>query len=273
MNEDLQNIAQLTINAGRKIMQIYAMDFEVYNKQDTSPVTQADQQAEAIILAGLNQTSPNIPIIAEEIASENKLPTLLENGNGTFFMVDPLDGTKEFINKRDEFTVNIAKISNRQAIMGVIYVPAFKTLYIGDIKQKLALKIQLNDKADLQNPISIIDISHKKQKNHPLKILASRSHINQQTQAYIENLKQKNKGDIEIVNIGSSYKLCLLAEGKADIYPRFGLTMEWDIAAGHAILSAAGGAILQPDETPFLYGKQRQKFLNGNFIAKSNSVV
>ncbi len=265
MNSTLLQLSKLAIKAGVKIMKIYAEDFEVYNKQDASPVTMADRLVEKIIIAGLKDISPNIPIIAEEMASDNKLPSLKNSGN-LFYLVDPLDGTKEFINKRNEFTVNIALIENNKPIIGVIFAPASNMLYVGDTKQKIAYHYKLNDDFNLDNPVFKQNIAHIKSSKKPYRVLASRSHINVETLRYIEALKVKHN-HIEIMNIGSSLKLCLLAQGAADIYPRFGPTMEWDIAAGHAILTAANGYLHNADGTEFIYGKEDKGYLNPNFIA------
>lgn len=266
MNLYLQQLSTLAIEAGVKIMQIYAKDFEIFTKQDLSPVTQADQLAEEIIIAGLQKLTPNIPIIAEEMASEGALPQLSPQCDEDFYLVDPLDGTKEFVNKRKEFTVNIALIKNHHPIVGVIFAPALNLLYIGDVEANIAVKYQLNDAFDLTNPLSTTDIKQAKLPNKPFKILASRSHMNEKTGDYIQKLTDQHK-EVEIINTGSSLKLCSLAAGDADIYPRFGPTMEWDIAAGHAILNAANGRIENAEGGAFTYGDQKNDFRNGNFIA------
>ncbi|PCI85656.1 MAG: 3'(2'),5'-bisphosphate nucleotidase [Hyphomicrobiales bacterium] len=266
MDQYLQQLSELALIAGRKIMQIYVKDFKVDTKQDTSPVTEADRLAEEIIVAGLKRITPNIAIIAEEMAAEGALPKLSSNANESFYLVDPLDGTKEFIHKRGEFTVNIALIKNHKPIIGIIFAPTLNQLYVADVEQNYAQLFELNNEFDLSKPLSQKDISTANIPNIPFKILASRSHINAQTEAYIEDLRNQHD-EVEIVNIGSSLKLCLLAAGEADIYPRFGPTMEWDIAAGHAILSAAGGYIKTDNGDDFTYGDQKNEFRNGNFIA------
>lgn len=266
MDQYLQQLSELTLLAGQKIMQIYAKDFEIYTKQDTSPVTEADRMAEDIIVAGLKRITPNIPIIAEEMAAEGALPKLSSNTNESFYLVDPLDGTKEFIHKRGEFTVNIALIKNHKPVVGVIFAPVLKQLYVADVEQNFVQMFELNDEFDFSKPLNQKDISAANISNEPFKILASRSHINAPTEAYIEDLRGQHD-ELEIVNIGSSLKLCLLAAGEADIYPRFGPTMEWDTAAGHAILNAAGGYITTDTGDDFSYGDQKNEFRNGNFIA------
>lgn len=270
MNQYLQQLSELAIIAGQKIMQIYVKNFEIYTKQDTSPVTEADRLAEDIIVAGLKRITPNIPIIAEEMASEGALPKLSADANESFYLVDPLDGTKEFIHKRGEFTVNIALIKNHKPVIGIIFAPVLKQLYVADVEQGYAQMFELNDEFDLTAPLNQKDISAANLPNQPFKILASRSHITPSTETYIEELRAQ-QGEIEIVNIGSSLKLCLLAAGEADIYPRFGPTMEWDIAAGHAILNAAGGYIDTDNGEEFTYGDQDNEFRNGNFIAHAHA--
>lgn len=266
MNQYLQQLSELALIAGQRIMQIYAKDFEIYTKQDTSPVTEADRLAEDIIVAGLERITPDIPIIAEEMAADGALPKLSNSADESFYLVDPLDGTKEFIHKRGEFTVNIALIKNHKPMIGIIFAPTLKQLYVADVEQNYAQMFKLNDEFDLNSPLAQTDISAANTIHEPFKILASRSHINAPTETYIDKLRHQHK-NIEIVNIGSSLKLCLLAAGQADIYPRFGPTMEWDIAAGHAILNAAGGHIETDTGEEFTYGDQKNQFRNGNFIA------
>lgn len=266
MNQYLQQLSVLAIDAGRSIMKIYTQDFAIYTKQDSSPVTKADQLAEEIIVAGLQKLTPHIPIIAEEMAADGKLPDLTGKLDQAFYLVDPLDGTKEFINKRDEFTVNIALIDQNRAKIGVVFAPALNLLYVADVTNHIAIMYKLNDEFNFASPLSETDLTAKNTRNKPYKILASRSHMNFETEQFISKVKVEN-ADLEIMNIGSSLKLCLLAQGIADIYPRFGPTMEWDIAAGHAILSAAQGEVTTETGHEFLYGDQDNQFRNGNFIA------
>ncbi|MCJ8324389.1 MAG: 3'(2'),5'-bisphosphate nucleotidase CysQ [Rhizobiales bacterium] len=266
MNQYLQQLSALAIDAGRSIMKIYAQDFAVYTKQDLSPVTEADQLAEQIIVAGLQKLTPHIPIIAEEMAAEGRLPNLTGKLDQAFYLVDPLDGTKEFINKRDEFTVNIALIDQNKAIIGVVFAPALSLLYVADVAKNIAIMYKLNDDFNLAKPVSETDLTAKNSANKPYTILASRSHMNVATEQFIDQAKAQHAG-LEVMHIGSSLKLCLLAQGVADIYPRFGPTMEWDIAAGHAILSAANGQLTTDTGDDFLYGDQNNQFRNGNFIA------
>jgi 3'(2'), 5'-bisphosphate nucleotidase len=240
--------------AGSKIMEYYGEDFNVSYKKDDSPVTLADQEAEKIILKDLKTLSPHIPIIAEESSAVGHIPDV----DDIFWLVDPLDGTKSFISKNDEFTVNIALIENGNPTLGLIYAPALKTLY-STPSPSLATRQEMTDhiKFGKEEIISV------RQKNiQKLTAVASKAHRDEQTDAF---LKERNITDIK--SVGSSLKLCMIAEGVADIYPRFGPTMEWDIAAGHAILNAAGGKIIHPNGDVF--GYKKKGFFNGAFIASS----
>ncbi len=229
-------------------MEIYGSDFATALKSDASPVTAADTAAENLIIAGLKQHFPNIPIIAEEQQAEGQQIAVAD----LFFLVDPLDGTKEFISRNGEFTVNIGLIKNGQPISGVVYAPALNEIYVGEVGMG-AFRAQspyLQFTAITARPCPTLGPT----------ILASRSHRDAETEAYITAQKPA-----AVSNAGSSLKFCRLAEGKADLYPRFGRTMEWDTAAGHAVLSAAGGKLTKPEGTPFTYGKPG--FANGPFIA------
>jgi 3'(2'), 5'-bisphosphate nucleotidase len=241
--QDLEVLGRLAIAAGQKIMEIYATDFAAQTKSDASPVTTADTAAEAIILEGLRRDFAGIPIIAEEQAAAGHI----EKIGGRFFLVDPLDGTKEFISKNGEFTVNIGLIEKGAPVMGVVYAPALNELFTGAMGYgafRNGVKIEARP-CPAQGPV----------------VLASRSHRDPETEAFIATQKCS-----AISNAGSSLKFCRLAEGKADLYPRFGRTMEWDTAAGHAVLVAAGGSVTNTDGTPFRYGKPG--FANPAFIAK-----
>lgn len=251
----LLELAQL---AARAIMAIYATDFAARNKSDNSPVTQADEKAEAIILAGLKQYWPEIPVIAEEAAAAGHMPEC----KNQFFLVDPLDGTKEFVSRNGEFTVNIALIENGQPILGVVYAPAIQLIYWGEAGVGSA-------KAALKPEDDLLIAQWQKIKIRSLPqdgatVLASRSHRDTETDAYLATLKVK-----QIIGAGSSLKFCTIAAGAADIYPRFGRTMQWDTAAGHAILAAAGGKVNQADGTPLIYGKRMHGFDNPAFIASA----
>ena len=251
----VEKALELAVEAGDKIMEIYQTDFDVALKDDQSPVTLADQLAEEIILKGLQQTFQGLPIVAEEEAAAGRIPDI----DTHFALVDPLDGTREFLNRNGAFTVNIALIEKSQPIAGVVHAPALERTFIGDVDNG-AFEIKDGEK---QN------IFVRQAKQDTLCAVASRSHRDEQTNQFIKQAKVQ-----EIVSIGSSLKFCLLAAGEADIYPRFGRTMEWDTAAGHAVLRAAGGSVTKQDDTPFLYGKRNQAhdtdFANPAFIARGD---
>jgi 3'(2'), 5'-bisphosphate nucleotidase len=234
-------------SAGTKIMAIHNQDPDVDFKSDGSPVTEADRTAEAIILAALNQLAPDIVVISEENAASHSLKAPYR-----YFLVDPLDGTKEFL-KRDckgSFTVNIALIENRAPIMGIVYAPALDRLFIG-IDGKGA-----NEKsADTSKALSI-----RIPPASGALAVASASHRDDATNKWLAEHDIANT-----VSIGSSLKFCLVAAGEADVYPRFGPTMEWDTGAGDAVLRAAGGHVTHLDKSVFLYGKP--KYRNDSFIA------
>jgi len=255
------------LKAGWKILDIYDNeDFNVEFKDDNSPLTIADKAAHDIISTELIQT--NIPILSEE----GKHQSYDERKAWEYlWVVDPLDGTKEFIKRNGEFTVNIALIHEQKTVMGIIYSPVLKTLYFN----------QLNGEAFMVNNIVLADnevntlkkvhgekVRIPQQLNRKYSVVASRSHLSNETKTFIGKLETKHS-EIEIVSMGSSLKLCLLADGTADIYPRFAPTMEWDTAAGHAIVKAAGGNVINYDTNKEVrYNKEN--LLNPWFIAKSS---
>ena len=240
--------------AGRKILDVREGNLGVTIKGDQSPVTIADQQAEIIILASLKDIAPEIPVIAEESVSAGIIPETKE----IFWLVDPLDGTKEFISGGSDFTVNIALIEDGIPTFAIIYVPVTGKLYTALDTHTAILQDVVNDEiSPNETPIKTRTIP-----KDGMVAVASKSHMDEKTKVYLDDYDIK-----ETVSVGSSLKFCIVATGDADIYPRFGPTMEWDIAAGHAILQAAGGSVSNPDGTPFQY--QKQGFLNGAFIASS----
>jgi 3'(2'), 5'-bisphosphate nucleotidase len=259
--DDLLRIAidAITI-AGKTVMDIYQNSYKIEIKKDNSPLTYADLKSNEIITNFLTGTS--IPLISEE-SSTVKYET--RKTWERFWIVDPLDGTKEFIQKNGEFTINIALVENQKPVVGIVYAPAINTLYFSSI-EKGAFKIIL----DLKKPNKSSEILLKATKIKPVKnkklvIAASRSHLNLKTIDFIENLKEKYPS-VKVINKGSSLKFCLVAEGLANIYPRFGRTMEWDSAAGHAIINATGGKIFTPDDgNELIYNKS--ELHNLDFIA------
>ena len=248
-------LVNLALQAGREIMAIYATDFGASTKSDLTPVTEADEAAERVILEGLAKLDPHTPVISEEAASAGRIPQV---GN-SFYLVDPLDGTKEFVSRNGEFTVNIARIENGVPVVGVVYAPAIGRIFWGDTSKGAAEgKIAGNE-----------TISWKKLLVRPCPgdgaiVVASRSHRDSATDDYLKTVKVA-----KLVSAGSSLKFCLIAAGEADIYPRFGRTMEWDTAAGHAVLLAAGGKVLNSDGQPLCYGKRERGFDNPGFIASA----
>jgi 3'(2'), 5'-bisphosphate nucleotidase len=248
------------IEAGRAACAIYQGEFKVQTKQDESPVTAADHAAEAIILARLAAAAPEIPIVAEEQVAAGRVP---ETGRA-FFLVDPLDGTKEFIQRRGDFTVNIALVRERAPVLGVVYAPAKSQLYAGDVEARHAFCSAQPVNDEVTAARSTIHVRTPPAVG--LTVVASRSHLNAETDQYLRRLKTS-----QLVSVGSSLKFCLVASGEADVYPRLGPTMEWDTAAGHAVLAAAGGTVINLDSTPFRYGKP--EFRNPSFIATSTLTV
>jgi len=248
----LSEIVVLADLAGAEIMKIYRGDMQVRQKADSSPVTAADEAAEEIILAGLRKLTPDIPIVAEEETAAGKI---VEVGDQPYWLVDPLDGTKEFIAHRDEFTVNIALIENLSPTMGVVLAPALDTSYAADGPGTAIRRI------GNQPPQSI---AARRIPDQNVIVTASRSHGNKDKMQAL--LTGYALGDVVVS--GSSIKFCIVACGEADIYPRYGPTCEWDIAAGHAVLNAAGGSVCTLDGNDMRYGKP--KFLNPEFIAYGN---
>lgn len=253
-----------SIIAGLDILKIYNdpnSDFSIEKKADNSPLTIADKVSHNIIVNCLKKT--DYPILSEE---GSHLSYKEREKWDLFWLIDPIDGTKEFINKNGEFTVNIALVKNGEPIFGVIYVPVLKLLYVGE--SDIGAWKLLTDKKDISWN-SIIDDKNSLPvniTNSAYRVVASRSFMNKDTEEFIEELKRSYK-DIDIVSKGSSLKICMVAEGSADIYPRFGPTMEWDTAAGHAIALGAGKSITLSDQkTPLSYNKK--ELLNPYFIVK-----
>jgi 3'(2'), 5'-bisphosphate nucleotidase len=242
----LEDIAVAAREAGEAILEIVRRGFDVEHKQDSSPVTEADRAAELIILAALAKAAPGVPIIAEEEVAAGRIPA---HGD-TYFLVDPLDGTKEFVRGGDDYTVNIGLIVNGTPHLGVVFAPATEQLHAGIVGEGAWLE-------DLSNRIPI----STRKPGSELVAVASKSHFNQPTADYLCEAAK----DCGYVGIGSSLKFCIVAEGRADIYPRLSPTSEWDTAAGHAVLLAAGGRVDGPDGEPLGYGKRA--FLNRGFVA------
>ena len=265
MNESLLQIAiKAALESGQDIMKIYNRDFTIAYKEDSSPLTEADLTANKTIMKYLMPT--NIPIISEE----NKQLDYNERKHWeSCWIVDPLDGTKEFVKKNDEFTVNIALVNNGKLLLGVIYAPALKLLYFTNEDKSAAFRIEVKDSDALDgNMFNENNAIHpSKSRRSDIKVVASRSHLNEATTKFIENIKDYDK--VEMVSKGSSLKFCLVAEGKADLYPRFAPTMEWDTAAGQAICEAVGLQVLDlSTQKPMVYN--RANLLNNHFLVSKN---
>ena len=251
------------LEAGAVEMRHYETGVAVQTKADSSPVTLADEEAEEILLAALAKFAPGVPVVAEEAVSGGSIPTVGE----LFFLVDPLDGTKEFINKRGEFTVNVALVERGVPVAGIVYAPALGDLYATLGRGQAGLARVARE----ARPQSIADCGFQRIRvrapdRNALVAVASRSHMTAETEAFLAGYPIAERRDS-----GSSLKFCLIARGEADIYPRLAPTMEWDIAAGHAVLAAAGGAVTTPEGKPFRYGKSDTGFRNGDFVAWGTS--
>jgi 3'(2'), 5'-bisphosphate nucleotidase len=244
MKQLLEKAIQAAIEAGKAIMEVYATEFDIETKEDNSPLTRADTRANEIITRMLEPS--NLPVVSEEGKS---IPYHKRETWQRFWLIDPLDGTKEFINRNNEFTVNIALIDQGMPVMGIVYAPVMDLLYFSDQhgawkKEQASADTLLLSDADNLKPVSLrLPLS-----NHSsgYTIVASRSHLNAQTTTFINQVKREHS-EIRIISRGSSLKLCMIAEGLADVYPRFGITSEWDIAAGHALIIAAGGKVVSAE--------------------------
>lgn len=243
----MPKVIAIAEQAGAVILEHYAGGTTVSTKADASPVTAADEAAEAVILAALKELTPSLPVVAEEAVAQGKVP---EVGGGPFWLVDPLDGTKEFISRNGEFTVNIALVEERRPVLGVVLAPARGIAWWGAMGQG----------ACRREGGEVRTIQVRPRPAQGAVAVASRSHRDAATDAWLAE-----NGITDTVSAGSSLKFCLVAEAKADVYPRFGTTMEWDTAAGHAVLRAAGGEVRTTAGEPFLYAKPA--FRNPGFIA------
>jgi 3'(2'), 5'-bisphosphate nucleotidase len=246
-NAWLEPVCGIARRAGEVVMAVYASDFEVRGKADASPVTLADERAEAVIVAALRELAPGVPIVAEEAVAAGQVP----ESAARFWLVDPLDGTKEFISRNGEFTVNIALVEGGAPVLGVVLAPAIGRLFAGHVGHGAWV-----EEDGQRRPIQC-----RKVPPEGLTVVASRSHGD----AAALDAFLGGRPVAALRNAGSSLKLCLVAAGEADLYPRLGRTMEWDIAAGHAVLAAAGGRVTDLDGAPLRYGKPG--FDNPHFVA------
>ncbi|MGR3273293.1 3'(2'),5'-bisphosphate nucleotidase [Thalassococcus profundi] len=254
-----REMRRLAIEAGVKIMEIYDADqMDVEVKADDSPVTAADKAADELISDGLRAAFPDVALVTEEQAASHRVDAT------TFLIVDPLDGTKEFINRRGDFTVNIALVEDGCPVRGVVYAPAKKRMFYTDSVGK---SVEETGEFDPETPGETRPIRVSTPNNSALMVVASKSHRDQATDDYIAKYEVK-----DMTSAGSSLKFCLVATGEADLYPRLGRTMEWDTAAGHAVLAGAGGRVVRfDDHTPLAYGKLN--YANPFFIAYAPGIT
>lgn len=248
----VEHLIDIAKRAGNAILNVYNTDFSVYEKSDQSPLTEADLAAHKTIANSLLELTPEIPILSEESAN---IPYSLRRTWERYWLIDPLDGTKEFIKRNGEFTVNIALIENMRPILGVIYVPVTQVTYYGSTDGGAFKQSQGEDAKQIK-----VSPTH----NHPIRVAGSRSHAGDSLKCYLDNL-----GEHEIISMGSSLKSCLVAEGKADIYPRLGPTSEWDTGAAQAVVEAAGGRITDTNMQPLRYNS-KDSLLNPDFFVFGN---
>ncbi len=260
LSDFARKLMQIAWQAGEIILTHYDAGVETRHKDDNSPVTAADEDAEKYILSQLRAEWPEIGVVAEEEAAAGKIQTI----GSRFFLVDPLDGTKEFIKKNGEFTVNIAEIEDGVPVRGVVYAPAKHRMWLGDgANGAFEIDTAPHSPAD---PAAARPIAARRAPEDGLIAVASRSHRDTKTEEYLAAYPVT-----DFLAAGSSLKFCLVAAGEADIYPRHGRTMEWDTAAGHAVLAAAGGTVTQLDGAPFIYGKVAEGFANPFFVARGRT--
>ena len=247
--EFLPSIIRIAEQAGQKILDIYQTDFSVKNKEDDSPLTAADMASHDSIITGLTELTPDIPILSEE---STNIPYATRKAWSLYWLVDPLDGTREFVKRNGEFTVNIALIENHQPILGVVHVPATDLCYYAFKGQGAYKKVSGE---------SSVMVKTKVTSDNKFTVAGSRSHGSEQQQLFFDALGD----DVEVTAIGSSLKICLVAEGLVDIYPRFGPTSEWDTAAAHAIVCEAGGVVTDTQFNPLQYNS-KESILNPHFL-------
>ena len=260
-SEIITEICNISIEAGSIINKFYKLKNNIAYKKDQTPLTEADLASNEFIIKSLSKIDSSVPILSEEKLVDWEIRKNWEK----YWLIDPLDGTKEFIKKNDEFTVNIALIKNNSPIMGVIYAPALSTLYFASLKKgtyKMKCKKKINS---LNNSYKVH--TSTKNKSQKMKIICSRSHNN----IMIQNWLNKNINKYDIINKGSSLKFCYVAEGAADLYVRTSPSSEWDIAAGHIILAEAGGKITTIDGKKILYNT-KENVINPYFIASCNLI-
>jgi 3'(2'), 5'-bisphosphate nucleotidase len=251
----LDAVLDISRRAGEAILEVYGTDFSVEAKADRSPLTEADLRAHRVIVEGLAALTPDLPVLSEESAS---VPYRTREGWGRYWLVDPLDGTKEFVSRNGEFTVNIALIEGHAPDLGVVYAPVKEVAYLGGVRLG-AWRIE-RDRA--REPIAV-----QRSLRRPTRVVGSRSHAGESLQRFLANL-----GECELVSMGSSLKLCLVADGTADIYPRLGPTSEWDTAAAQAVVEGAGGRVTDTRLERLRYNA-KPELLNPHFLVFGDSSV
>ena len=251
-NNLIEKVCAIACKAGAAIMEVYSGDFNVENKSDNSPLTVADRLSHEIITRDLQNLSRDIPVLSEE---GKDIPYETRKNWKYFWLIDPLDGTKEFIKRNGEFTVNIALVDGNSPVLGVVQVPAQNKLFCGVVGKWTF--VREGDGAPLPIRVRSADLSAG------LTVIMSRSHPSPELEGYLKNMKVA-----QALAVGSSLKLCAIAEGKADLYPRLGPTMEWDTAAGQAVVEAAGGSVMTPEGMPLTYNKKN--LLNPYFVVKGS---
>ena len=260
----VDSLTEAALTAGRVVMEVYGGDIAVVSKADRSPVTLADERAERSILADLARLLPDATVVAEEQVAGGHVPADL---GARFVLVDPLDGTKEFISRNGEFTVNIAVIEGGRPVVGIVHAPALGDIYVGVVGRGAR-----RGRIGADGGVDWCDIAVRPVPAAGLVVLASRSHAGPETEALLTHLAVAQR-----VSAGSSLKFCRVAAGEADLYPRLGRTMEWDTAAGDAVLTAAGGRVARVDGAPFVYGKRDQEtdvdFANPWFLASGSDAA
>jgi 3'(2'), 5'-bisphosphate nucleotidase len=250
----VEPLLALARQAGAAIMRVYSEDFAVSHKDDRTPLTEADMASHNLIVAGLAKLAPEIPVLSEESAN---VPWEERSRWERYWLVDPLDGTREFINKNGEFTVNIALIEFGEPLLGIVYAPALDEMYYG-VRGVGAFVCD----GDSRVPIAV-----RRPAVSPLRVAASRSHLDLRSSATIDRM-----GDTTLLGMGSSLKFCRMAEARLDVYPRFAPTSEWDTAAGQCVLECAGGAVLTLDGAPLRYNT-KDSLLNPHFLALGDTAL
>ena len=263
------DVINLVIKAGKEILEVYDRDFSVDYKEDRSPLTEADRRAHGVITEGLKNITPDVPVLSEE---GKNIPYSERKGWKRFWLVDPLDGTKEFIKRNGEFTVNVALIEEGVPVFGVVYAPALGLLYFAE-KGKGAFRLEVEGETLKREDLTRAQRLPLKEESEggTVKVVASRSHMNRDTEEFVRGLRDIC-GDVEVVSIGSSLKICLVAEGRADVYPRLGPTMEWDTASAHIVATESGCEVVAYDSSEALrYNKE--DLVNPSFVVFRKSIA